>query len=145
MKESTCGAYSVQSKLNCLLINTDNVPKLIKSSNSGTQSREVWVKESLLTEGLTPHLLIISGSGKVQDISFDPDTSPPIDYGIEVPNSGNKLPGPYVVYQDLSMVMMKPGTQDFLAWNFDDQTPSIISSMNNLPSSIGNLSTFITT
>ena len=134
LKQSTCGGYSVQSKLNCIFLETTEIPKLIKSSKNGKKSREVWIKESLLSGGLTPHLLVISGNGKLQDISLDPDTSPSIDYGIEVPVTGNKIPGPYVVDHDLSMLMMKPGKQEFLSWNFDDQTPTTVPNAN-LPTS----------
>lgn len=124
MNQSSCGAFTVQSKLSCVYLEESDVPKLVKSSKVGSKSREVWVKESLLGE-LTPHMLVIAGSGKLQDVSFDADKSPPIEYGIEVPNESPK-PGPFAVNHDLSMVMAKPGDSYFLSWNFDDQTPSTI-------------------
>ena len=73
--------------------------------------------------------MVIGGGGKLQDISFNAETSPPIDYGIEVP-SVNQQQGPYVVYHDLSMVMGKPGSKEFLSWNLDNQTPSVMSGIS---------------
>ena len=125
MKLSTCGGFTVQSNIACTYLEESDIPRLVKSSKDGRKSREVWVKESLLGS-LVPHLLVISGSGKLQDISFDTESSPPIDYGIEVPISSPK-PGPYVVNHDLSMLMHKPGAAEFLSWKFDDQTPAKIS------------------
>ena len=78
---------------------------------------------------LTPHLLVIGGSGKLQDISLNSEASPSIDYGIEVPTSGLQQ-GPYVVYEDLSILMAKPGTKDFLSWTLDSQTPSTMSGID---------------
>ena len=65
----------------------------------------------------------------MQDISLDSQASPPIEYGIDVPTNGLQQ-GPYVTYHDLSILMTKPGTKDFLSWNFDDQTPTIQSGIN---------------
>eukprot|EP00093_Oithona_nana_P006178 06178.XXX_189127_190460_1 [CDS] Oithona nana genome sequencing. len=128
MNHSTCGGFTVQSTIGCLYLEDTDIAKLVKSSKSGTKSREVWVKESKLN-GLTPHLLVIGGSGKLQDISLDSQASPPIEYGIDVPTNGLQQ-GPFVTYHDLSILMVKPGTKDFLSWNFDDRTPTIESGIN---------------
>ena len=77
MNLSTCGAFTVQSQVSCVYLEDTDVPKLVKSSKIGTKSREVWVKESLLGE-LVPHMLVIFGNGKLQDISFDEENSPAI-------------------------------------------------------------------
>ena len=48
MNHSTCGGFTVQSTIGCLYLEDTDVGKLVKSSKSGTKSREVWVKESKL-------------------------------------------------------------------------------------------------
>ena len=121
MKLTECAGFTVQSKTKCLFLQESSIAKLVKSSRVGTKSKEVWVKESLLGNRI-PHLLVIAGNGKLQDISFDAEISPPINYNIQMPKD-NGLPGPYIVDRDMSLILLKFGATGFLSWNFDDQTP----------------------
>ena len=48
MNHSTCGGFTVQSDIKCMYLEDTDIPPLVKSAKKGSQSREVWVKESKL-------------------------------------------------------------------------------------------------
>ena len=49
MNHSTCGGFTVQDKFGCLYLEESAIPKLVKTSSKGSKSKEVWVKESLVS------------------------------------------------------------------------------------------------